>query len=101
MGTPTITFQVDLLTVMVQESIQANPGQVNVALDTHGVDSAKIAFQRSIFLPGLGQAGGKYLSHGQQFTMDGYQAIYFRKQYAQGYATDPSLALLKIVSTVN
>lgn len=112
MASPTITFQVDL-TPMTGELIGTSSDSTNQAVlspDRYQTSNDRARAQmadrprlREIYLPGVNGAMnlGKNLQQGSQFTVSGSQAYYLLHAYGQGYATDNSMAILKVISMAN
>lgn len=89
---PTITFRVNLETVNRQGFLQPNRTTLDGNETVSEADNQKNA--RSIYLPGLllqntmGIAPSGLLRHGDEFTATGMQAVYLKREYAQGNPDD-------------
>lgn len=103
---PEITFRVNLmlphydylgpntnervLTLHSPDQFDNSPDRGRAASDAR---TSLISTLTQLILPG----SNKVLKHGDEFTVNGMQAIYIRKTYAVGYAPD-DVAFLEIVS---
>ncbi len=79
---PVITFQVDLSTV--DQYSWLTPDQYQNSADLGREYTANQANTRSTFLPGLMVGENRDLTHGQQFTLYGAKAQYYRAEIAKG-----------------
>lgn len=89
---PTITFRVNLETVNRQGFLQPNRTTLEGNETVSEADNQRNA--RSIYIPGLllanyaGLTPNGILRHGDEFTVEGMQAVYLKKEYAQGNPDD-------------
>ncbi len=89
---PTITFRVNLETVNRQGFLQPNRTETAGNETVSEADNQKNA--RTIYLPGLkltntmGIGPGGLLHHGDEFTVQGLQAVYLKREYCLGSPDD-------------
>lgn len=88
---PVITFQVDLSTL--NQYTHLTPGQYQNSPDLGRTDTANTANTRVTYIPGLLVGENRELVHGQQFTLYGAKAHYYRQEIAKG-----NFPMLTIVS---
>ncbi len=88
---PVITFQVDLSTV--DQYSYLTPDQYQSSADLGRINTSNQANTRVTFIPGLMVGENRELTHGQQFTLKGAKAQYYRAEIAKG-----NLPMLTIIS---
>jgi hypothetical protein len=108
--TPTITFQVNL-SFLTEEAFMAKPDQTVVASPSpdiyqqnEDVAAAIRPFDktlRSTWIAGYGNGGAIVVKDGATLVFQGKAALYYKNTYGIGFATDPSRAVLTVVSQVN
>ncbi len=79
---PVITFQVDLSTVNQYSSL--TPDQYQNSPDRGRTYTANQANNRSTLIPGLSLGDNRALHHGDQFTLYGVEAQYYRAEIKKG-----------------
>ena len=106
--TPTIVFQVNL--PIAQEEVfgpmenssviaMLNPYRFSSDQTAAVASIAQLATLRSTWLPDMFN-NNKSLKHGDQFTLQGNDALYMRNLYGIGYSS-PESAFLTIISQTN
>lgn len=90
-GHPVVVFRVDLSTIDQYSNLV--PDQYQSSPDRGRTETAAQANTRVTYIPGLLAAENRELRHGDQFTLYGAKAHYYRVEVRKG-----NFPMLKIVS---
>lgn len=88
---PVITFRVNLETVDRQGHLV--PNRIEASGNETVAEADQMKNNRTIYLPGLLVGENKHkLKHGDEFTLKGQKAVYFKNLYTTG--TNPVLTIV-------